>query len=307
MNVVIHANDKHIVTDFADISKEMKETINSTTLGGPKRTKVVFKNHDTGEILGEYHNKVVVAGSQTQAMNMFGVDKDVMLPSYNTEMELDNSQPDSTEPANVPRVCLFCVSDNGCGTTPKDIYVSSVKDRVHPANLYDEQTGTINQITDPDQFTSDMIMPFRYVDVANDLNSDLRKYYFGRKEFVFPGGTKVGYYFKTFDTEPQLHIMYTDGTQVNDNMYHDNNTLDIECYVEMRLRITRLDFRDYFENALGWDKARISTVSLCSAWYSDEGQYRWYNDIQPYSLLNFSYRPLADSTTAIDIIYSVYY
>jgi hypothetical protein len=76
----------------------------------------------------------------------------------------------------------------------------------------------------------------------------------------------------------------------------------------MRLRITRLDFRDYFENVLGWDKARISSLSLCLAWYDDTiDNYVYYQDITPYTVLNFSYQPLVDATMAVDVEYQVYY
>ena len=76
----------------------------------------------------------------------------------------------------------------------------------------------------------------------------------------------------------------------------------------MRLRITRLDFRDYFENVLGWDKARISAMTLCFAWYDDTiDKYRYYQDITPYTLLNFQYQWLVDLDVAIDIEYQIYY
>ena len=76
----------------------------------------------------------------------------------------------------------------------------------------------------------------------------------------------------------------------------------------MRLRITKLDFRDYFENVLGWDKARISSLSLCTAWYDDSiDGYRYYQDIMPYTILFFSYQWLVDDTISVDIEYQIYY
>jgi hypothetical protein len=72
--------------------------------------------------------------------------------------------------------------------------------------------------------------------------------------------------------------------------------------------ITTDDFRDYFENVLGWDKGRISSLSLCTAWYDDDiDDYRWYQDITPYTLLNFSLQWLVDDTIALDIEYQIYY
>lgn len=254
--------------------------------GGPKATKIIISDHDSGKILGEYHNKIVITGSIMSAMKAFGIDTPVILPNYNEELGLDNTL-NYTEflPKNTPIVCLFCIGDSGCGTTAKDVFTVNYIDRIAPEND---------------------IIPFRYQDIDSDINDDLRKYYFGRKTMQDEG--KIAYYFKSFDTTPQLHLRYTDGTQINGEIYNIETTQAAECYVETRLRITRTDFRDYFEQILGWDKARISTLSLCYAWYDDTiDDYRWYQQIYPYSKLNFSVEWLVDLTKAIDFNYQVFY
>lgn len=263
-----------------------KKIIAEKISGGPKATKIVMTDHDTGEVLGEFHNKVVITGSILSAMKAFGVDTPVILPDYNRELGLDNTLDYSqTVPKNPPIICLFCIGDSGCGSTPKDVFTTNYIDRVDPQND---------------------ILPFRYVDKNNDLNDDLRKYYFGRK--TLEDENKIAYYFKAFDTTPQLHLRYTDGTQINDQMYSIDTTQAAECYVETRLRITRTDFRDYFEQVRGWDNAKISTLSLCYAWYDDTiDDYRWYQQIYPFSKLNFSTEWLVDLTRGIDFNYCVYF
>ena len=272
--------DFHKAIDVMD-----KKIITEKFNAGPKSTKITITNHDTGEILGEYHNKIVITGSMLSAMDIFGINTPVILPNYNNELSLDNTLDyTTTVPKNSPIVCLFCIGDSGCGSLPKDVFTAKYVDRINPVND---------------------IIPFRYVDKSNDLNADLRKYYFGRKTF---NNNKIGYYFKSFDTVPQLHLRYTDGTQINEELYSINTTQAAECYVETRLRITRNDFRDYFEQILGWDKAKISTLSLCYAWYDDTiDQYKWYQQIYPYSKLNFSTEWLVDLTKAIDFNYHVFY
>ena len=231
-------------------------------------------------------------------MRMFGIETPTVdFKTYNMEMDLDNDRPHGTKPKNEPIICLFCVSDSGCGTTTKYVYVANFTDRIKPA------PDNPSSRTD---FKSDMIMPFRFVDKDKDLSPDLRKYYFGRKTFDALG--KIGYYFKTFDTEPQLHLRYSDGTQITEDIYDNESDQLAECYVEMRLRITRLDLRDYFENILGWDKARITSLSLCYAWYDDTiDNYKYFQDIYPYSFLPFSYKDLVDANVALDFLYQIYY
>lgn len=277
MEKVINLTDIHEVADDLD-----RKIISERLSGAPKKTSIIITDHDSGEVLGEYHNKIVISGAVFAAERLWGVDSPVKFPSYNTELGLDNITKSQTK-LNVPIISLFCVGDSGCGAKEEDVFTASYIDRIAPTND---------------------IMPFRYVDKNNDLNADLRKYYFGRKTI----GEKIAYYFKTFDTTPQIHLKYTDGTDITENIYNTQTVQDAECYVETRLRITRTDFRDYCEQVLGWDKARISTLSLCSAWYDDTiDEYKWYQDIYPYSKLNFSFEKLVDLTKAIDFQYSVFY
>lgn len=286
-------SEKYEVKDTCSLLNHINERLGA----GPKKTRIIFRNHDTGEEIGSYENKILVPGSQFNAMRVFGIDAVVPFKTYNEEMKLDNSSVEGAEHKNEPIVCLFCVSDSGCGTLPTEVIVSNFTDRIKPAPASPSSTS---------EFKSDMIMPFRYVSKAEDLDENLRKYYFGRKEF--PALDRIGYYFKTFDTQPMLHVQYADGTPVTESLYNSTSNQSVECYVEMRLRITRLDFRDYFEQVLGWDKARISSLSLCFAWYDDEiNEYKYYQDITPYSLLNFSYLALADLDLAVDVEYQIFY
>ena len=125
-------------------------------------------------------------------------------------------------------------------------------------------------------------------------------------------GERIAYYFKAFDTSPQLNLRYADGTIVTAaNIYNYPSDQKLECFVEMRLRITRLDFRDYFEEVLGWDNADISTISLVTAWYDEfeenEHVYKYYQDIIPFSKFNFKAEDLRDLTRALDFTYQVFY
>lgn len=280
MEKVINLSDIHTTLDKAEIAY-----INEKFNAGPKKTRIIMRDHNTGKILQDVENKIVITGSMLNASNVFGIDVPVLLPDYNTELGLDGTVDyTNVTPTNIPIVCLFCVGDTGCGTNPQDVFKVNYVDRIEPEDL----------------------IPFRYVNKTDDLNPDLRKYYFGRKTNESNG--KISYYFKAFDTTPQMHLRYTDHTQVTDNLYNVDTTQAAECYVETRLRITRKDFRDYFEQVLGWDKARVSTISLCHAWYNiNSDGYREYQQIFPYSRLNFSLEWLVDLTKGIDFNYQIFY
>jgi hypothetical protein len=270
------------------------------SMGIPKRTRIIAIDHETGETIGVYENKILVPGSQLTACKMFGIEQNVIFPTYNTELELENSlapYPD-TQPANSPIVCLWAAGRSGAGSADNEVNVVATTDRISPALEHE----TTNVYTD--------IVPFRYVPKDDDLDDDERQYYFGRK--VFEEGMvneKIAYFFKAFDTDPQLHVRYLDGTEVTNTMYEVTSTQQVETYVEMRLSVTKEDFRDYFDDVIGWDNANISTISLLIAWYDDTrgDTYRWYQDIIPYSKFNFSQEQLVDLNRAIDFNYQVYF
>lgn len=251
---------------------------------GVKGTKIIFKDHDTGEILHEEHNKVLITGGQCVACKLYGIDATVDFPNYNEEFGLENTHNyDLVQPMNEPILCLFCVGQGGCGTVPNDVFTVRYTERIEPKDM----------------------IPFRYCDDEHDINSDIRRQYHGRYR---DEDGMIRYMFKSFDTEPQLHLRYLDGTEITEDMYAIDSTQQAECYVETRLRITRLDFRDYFDKVLGWGDANISTLSLLYAWYDATiDDYVWYQQILPFSKLNFPTEWLVDLTKSIDITYMTFF
>lgn len=268
-----------------------KDILNIEHLGGPKRTEInIYEVDEKGnEILKEtVQNKIVATGSIFNAINVFQIQSPFILPNYNEELDLENTLDYSEiQPYNTPCICLFCVSDEGCGTEPSEVFTANFIDRVDPKK----------------------IMPFRYVDPDDDLSEDLRKYYFGRKELI--DENKIAYYFKAFSTTPQLNFKYADGTQVvPESMYSVDTSQAAEVWVETNLNISREDLRDYFDQVIGWENARVSTISLCYAWYADgldPNNYRWYQQIIPMTKLNFSFRLLHDLTGSLRFNYRIYF
>ena len=275
--------------DSCNIKDHNGPTINQRLHAGPKGTKIIIKDHNTGKVLGEICNKILVPGSQVTACNQFGLQPVVNFPTYNTELGLDESYEEWSEtPVNPPITCLWCVGRDGAGSSPNEVITVVNTDRIEP--VYDD------------------IIPFRYIaSGGSDLSDDDREIYFGRKE----DAGNIAYYFKAFDTSPQLHIEYLDGTVVTHDMYSIPTNQPVEVYIEMRLSITRYDLREYFNEVLGWDDANISTVSLVTAWYDeievDGKTFKYYQDIIPFSKFNFRSEDLTDETRAIDFNYQIYY
>lgn len=265
------------------LKKEFNKRIAREMSGGVKGTRIRMKNLETGEIK-ELHNKVVISGSVATASNLFIIDPPVPLPTYNEALNLENSVY-GQEPENPKLICLFAVGDDGCGTIDSDVYYPSYVDRIPPEKL----------------------IPFRYfVGGYPDISPEEREIYYGRR--IDPENGDVAYYFKAFDNPPQLYLRYTDGTEITPaTMYNAVTSQEAECYVQLDLSVTRTDFREYFEYILGWDKARISSLSLLLAWYTEEGGYKYYQDVIPFTKLNFSFEKLVDSSKALSFEYALFF
>ena len=247
-------------------------------------TEIIFRKLGTNEELGRVHNKIVIAGSQFTAMKHFNMPALIDLPSYNTDLNLDNTITGGT-PANIPKICLFACGIGGCGTENSQVYEPKYTGRISPSMPNIE------------------IVPFRYQLPQNDLSADLRQKYFGRKTT----SDRVAYYFKAFETAPEFHSRFVDGTVIDNTVYSSSNNNDAEFYCELSFRITKDDFRDYFRTVTGINDARINQISLITGWYSESDGYKWYQDTQPMTLLNIPNEPLIDPTKGIDIIYHIYY
>lgn len=252
---------------------------------GVRKTRIrVFEVKDNGdEILkSELENKVVITGSAATGAAMFGIGYPFRIPSYNSELDLENSV--YTTPTNPQLITLFCVGDSGCGTTDTDIFVPKYVDRIAPV---------------------DDIIPFRYVDSDEDISVSERDIYFGRKIYADEG--KIAYFFKTFENTPVLYMRYADGTEMDASMYNTQTTQEAECFVKCDLMVNRNDCREWFDQVIGWDRARISTISLCSAWYTAQGGFKWFQNILPFTKLNFSFERLVDETKALKFEYSLFF
>ena len=249
---------------------------------GWHQTEIIFKDIDTGEPILTTHNRVLIAGSQTVACKVFDLPELIALPTYNQDLTLDNSQSHGTDPTNTPKVCLFCCGTQGCGKENSQVHPERYTNRIAPEGD---------------------LVPFRYQLPQNDLSAELRAKYFGRKTLA----DRIAYYFKGFETDPVLKMRYIDGTVIDDQLYTSENTTDAETFVEMSLRITKDDFRDYFRATTGINDARVNSISLVTAWYTESEGYKWYQDITPFTQLNIPNEPLIDLTKGIDITYHIYF
>lgn len=262
-------------------------------------TSIDIRNLETGEVIFKgLKNKVIIPGSGLIARKLFDIDSEEITPSYNdafgpamhTPATTDaptNKDPKTIATVDNHKILLFCCGIDGCGSENSQVYPVDYRKWLNPTNM----------------------VPFRYQLGSNDISDELRDTYFGRTEIN--NGEFIAYYFKRFEGTPTLVQQYIDGTPVDGSVYDSLKEESAETYVELNLKITKEDIRDYFISTVGIDEARINTISLCSAYPVEEEDengttYMYFKDIRPLTKLNIPNEQLIDVTKGIEIIYHIY-
>lgn len=252
-------------------------------------TSIDIIEHDTGRVIFKgLHNKVIVPGSGLLARDLFDITNEEITPTYNERLGIETPNgtvtstldPHTNATEDYPKILLFCIGLDGCGSENSQVYTVDYTKWMSP----------------------DMMIPFRYPLASADLSDSLRETYFGRVE----SGDHVAYYFKRFDGDPVLVQQYIDGTPLDGTIYESLKTESAETYVEITLKITKEDIRDYFIATTGIDSAKINSISLCYCWPKEVDNHIYFQDIRPMTKLNIPNEPMIDITKGIDIIYHIH-
>lgn len=244
------------------------------------KTKIDFMIPGTDEVVYSTTNRIILSGAAFLARALFDIPRNEITPSYNTALSLDNTIY-SAQPLSIEKTFLFCCGIDGCGRENSQVYPENYAKWIAP----------------------DKLVPFRYVNRNKDLSNPLRGLYYGKKTMA----DKIAYYFKGFESEPEFYQQYLDGTPIDNTVYTNNNTTQIETAVKLSLKVTKDDFRDYFIATTGINDARINSISLLTAWYKDIDTYRYYQDIRPLTRLNIPNESLIDLRKGIDISYTLFF
>ena len=286
-------------------------------------SKINIYNDVTGELIFEGHNKTVIAGSALTAMKLFNLDRNALeaTPTYDSIMELDNANNGayptvvikdgngnvvgSIHDETQRKIIGFCVGQGGAGLDISDVFDVEYCSWITPEN----------------------IIPFRYpLQNADDVDETVYK---GRKAKELSDGTnRNAYYFKTFSNTPNLVQNYvsTIGTfsdTVSAGSVYNNNGASADkaqSYIELHLKITKDDCREFFIAHKGIENAKINQISLVSAWtksvevtkiYSlgkmKTNTYEYFQDIRPFSIINIPNEIISNHEKSLSIVYSLFF
>lgn len=312
--------------DYNRVNDEYKIGKNGILLPSSNQrinSKISIYNDITGELIYEGHNKTVIAGSALTAMKLFNLDHHVLdaTPTYDSVMNLDNGSNGTVYPTVAVKdnngsiigsmhdesqrtIIGFCVGQGGAGLDISDVFDVDYCSWITPDN----------------------IIPFRYpLQNADNVDETMYK---GRKALELADGTKRNaYYFKAFSNTPNLIQNYVSsiGTFSDSitasTVYNNKTSADkAQSYVELHLKITKDDCRDFFITHKGIENAKINQISLVSGWTKTvevtkldslgnirTNNYEYFQDIRPFSLLNIPNEIISNHEKSLSIIYSLYF
>lgn len=318
MNEVRYLQDNIRPTDEYKLDK-------NNLLFNPQRinSKVNIYNEVTGELIWEGHNKTVIAGSALTAMKLFNLDRNALdaTPTYDTILGLDNGANGTTYPTVVikdangnvvgsmqdetqRKIIGFCVGQGGAGLDISDVFDVKYCSWITPDNL----------------------IPFRYpLQNADNVDETMYK---GRKALTLADGSnRNAYYFKAFSNTPNLVQNYvsTIGTFSDtvsaSSVYSNVSSADkAQSYVELHLKITKDDCREFFIAHKGIENAKINQISLVSAWTKTvevtkldtlgnlvTKQYEYFQDIRPFAVINIPNEIISNHEKSLSIIYTLFF
>lgn len=313
MNKVLYASDRARIDD-------------DYRIGNGRRidSKVEFYN-SSGELIWEpLHNKTVIAGSALTAMKLFNLDRHCLdnTPTYDNELNLIEKSVSGSYPTiNVvdgnnniigsmqdesQRIILgFCVGQGGAGLDISDVRNVEYASWITPDNL----------------------VPFRCIPVNNDdVDEEMYK---GKKLLHLSNGDYHAYYFKAFSNTPDLVQSYVSTIGNFSDVVSPSNVYSsgyesvadkAQSYVELHLKITNNDCREFFIAGSGLENAKINQISLVSGWTKTvtvnklnqsgsvvEKDVEYFQDIRPFSIINIPNEILSSREKSISCIYTLYF
>lgn len=262
------------------------------------RTKIVggydaYKDNNGvtrfGEVVFETENMIVLGGSLFTLEKVFGVQSPLTVDYLNNKMDIATGGAEISEvyPKDTV-VCLFGVGIGGSGESMTD---------VKPVN-YNED-GIVDMI--PLRLTNDELTV-----------SEKEKYWFKTTMNVENGGPKTAYYLKTFENAPEIKVLWKDGEGDEDGS--EVNNIDssvtyptpIETFVELTLKISKKDVREYFDAMGHTEQTRVNSIGLFTGIKADIGNGEYdYKQVKLFSKLNINNEMLTQAKD-LTIVYRIY-
>lgn len=256
------------------------------------RTEISATDEFGNVLFSNEHNETVLGGAITVMEKMWGIRSPLQVATINEIMDINSNVGVDPNPLTQDDiVCLWGVGIGGSG----DAFGS-----IRPVNFYEREVGQNGQ--------RDEMIPFRVVQTP--LSGDDAAKYHMMEERHSDG--LFAYYLKGFEQKPQIKILWKDGEEGEDGSevesdVHNTSRRDlIEAFVEMHLKLTKKDVREWFDVNGNIQLSRINTIALFTGKRVEiaPGKFDYVN-VKMFSKLNLDNEPLTN-TKEINFTYRIY-
>lgn len=270
-----------------------------------KGTSIILKETGTGKPLFRGSNKVIVSGSEFNAIKdfdfsgNFGTASSFLstIPSYDTALAESDASTIShalDTPTGKKPITSGLLSGLGNFTPGTDAEKTALYEYftrrtflfcvgidgcgIENSRVFKvRNTKWIAPYTysayDPgtgviDTSVTNCLIPFKMRPSNSDITTADRQIYFGRSTVTEGSNTMISYYFKAFDQTPTLIRRYADDSAELsnvDNVWKNTRLSDAEIVVQLKMSVNTTDCREYFNSITGTNTSRINTISLCTA------------------------------------------
>lgn len=254
------------------------------------RTRLTARDEFGQLLFDREENMTVLGGAIFTLEKLWGIRSSLTIDTINNIDAINAAAQDTTTALTAGNlVCMWGIGIGGSG----DAFGS-----VNTVHVYEREIGA-NGTT-----TTEMI-PFRAVNTALST-ADKAKY------FLAKAGTTSGYTFyygKTFESTPFIRSLWqngadgADGTEITTPPHASGSSLGIDTFVEMALKISATDVREWFTLNNNIAKCRINTIGLFTGEKNTAGTD--YQNVKMFSKFNFDNEPL-NNTKEINFTYRIY-
>lgn len=248
----------------------------------PFRTQITATDEWGDVIFTREHNMVVLGGAITVLEKLWNIRSSLVVDTINNINKINAATQSTSTILPVGNiVCLWGIGIGGAGDA-----FGSVKD----VKFYEREIAQNGQ-------GDTQMIPFRTV--STELTDTAASTYFLKKT---TSNSLYAYYAKKFASDPFIRTLWVDGaagedgTEVTADVYSTSRTEDIECFVEMHLKLEKTDVREYFTSVTNnIEQARINTIGLFTGEpVTDASGKTEYQNVKLFSKFNFDNESLTN-------------
>ena len=217
--------------------------------------------------------------------------------------DVDYTDEDWRNKIGEEKICGIMIGNGGCGNTYNEVYKVNRSDLSVPG-----------------------MIPFRVGEVVvDDLPVDQDPYEIGaiegvnKREGITPAvrnkyllcavdGKYVYFYGKTWDTTPEINVLYEDGTTVPLNANELVTDKFVRVFTKYSVTIDQSDVREWFKKNNGSTlQSLVNSIGLVAGWPVDDpwGHPEFCN-IRGITTFNMENHELKDSESTIEITYRLF-